>query len=111
MKRQRYTITDKNGKSVIAEKEASRFISIDEFAQHIAMDIVDDYRNIKSGDKRLEETNIELSIKVLTAISPVIEAFQVTERITHRKLASQRFKKGMCLWKKKCRQHHSIAYQ
>lgn len=76
MERQRYTITDKNGKSVIAEKEASRFISIDEFAQHIAMDIIDDYRNIKSGDKHPEETDIELSIKVLTAISPVIEAFR-----------------------------------
>lgn len=37
MERQRYTITDENGKSVIAEKEASRFISIDEFAQHIAI--------------------------------------------------------------------------
>lgn len=40
------------------------------------MDIIDDYRDIKSGDKHLEETDIELSIKVLTAISPVIEAFR-----------------------------------
>lgn len=76
MKRQRYTITDKNGKSVIAEKEAFRFISIDEFAQHIAMDIIDDYKDIKSGDKNIEETDIDLSIKVLTAISPVIETFR-----------------------------------
>ena len=62
MSKERYTITDKDGKSVIAEKEDSRYISIDEFAQHIAMDIVDDYR--------------EMSIKVLTAISPVIKAFR-----------------------------------
>ena len=71
----RYSITGRNGKSVIAEKDGARYISIDEFAQHIAMDIIDDYRDIKSGDKHLEETDIELSIKVLTAISPVIEAF------------------------------------
>lgn len=76
MNKERYTITSKDGKSVIAEKEDSRYISIGEFAQHIAMDIVDDYREIKSGDKRPEETDIELSIKVLTAISPVIEAFR-----------------------------------
>lgn len=76
MRKERYTITDKGGKSVIAEKEDSRYISIDEFAQHIAMDIVDDYREIKSGDKRPEETDIELSIKVITAISPVIKAFR-----------------------------------
>lgn len=47
MSKERYTITDKDGKSVIAEKEDSRYISIDEFAQHIAMDIIDDYREIK----------------------------------------------------------------
>lgn len=76
MARERYAITDRDGKSVIAEKEDSRYISIDEFAQHIAMDIVDDYRDIKSGDKHIEETDIELSIKVLTAISPVIEVFR-----------------------------------
>lgn len=72
MSKERYIITDKDGKSVIAEKENSRYISIDEFAQHIAMDIVDDYREIKNGDKHPEETDIELSIKVLTAISPVV---------------------------------------
>lgn len=76
MSKVRYTITDKYGKSVIVEKEGSRYISIDEFAQHIAMDIVDDYREIKNGDKHPEETDIELSIKVLTAISPVIKAFR-----------------------------------
>ena len=76
MERQRYTITDKNGKSVIAEKEASRFISIDEFAQHIALDILDDYRYITNGVKQIDETNIELSIKVLNAISPVATAFR-----------------------------------
>lgn len=32
MSKERYTITDKDGKSVIAEKEDSRYISIDEFA-------------------------------------------------------------------------------
>lgn len=76
MSKKRYIVTDKDGKSVIVEKGNSRYISIDEFAQHIAMDIVDDYREIKNGDKHPEETDIELSIKVLTAISPVIKAFR-----------------------------------
>lgn len=39
-------------------------------AQHIAMNVIDDYKSIIDGDKKIEETNIDLSIKVLTAISP-----------------------------------------
>lgn len=76
MKKDRYRITDKNGKSVIAEKDGDRYISIDEFSQHIALDIIDDYRNITNGVKQIDETNIELSIKVLNAISPVATAFR-----------------------------------
>ena len=76
MTKDRYSITDKNGKSVIAEKDGARYIGVDEFAQHIALDIVDDYRDIINGVKQIDETNIKLSIKVLNAISPVVVAFR-----------------------------------
>ena len=78
MTKDRYSITGRNGKSVIAEKDGARYISIDEFAQHIALDIIDDYRDITNGVKQIDETNIKLSIKVLNAISPVATAFRNT---------------------------------
>ena len=78
MTKDRYSITGRNAKSVIAEKDGARYISIDEFAQHIAMDLIDDYRDIINGVKQIDETNIELSIKVLNAISPVATAFRNT---------------------------------
>lgn len=74
----RYRITGRNGKSVIAERDGARYIGIDEFAQHIALDIIDDYRDITNGVKQIDETDIELSIKVLNAISPVATAFRNT---------------------------------
>ena len=36
MTKDRYSITGRNGKSVIAERDGARYIGIDEFAQHIA---------------------------------------------------------------------------
>lgn len=76
MDKQRYSIVDSTGKAVIVKKDDNRYIGIDELAQHIAMDVIDDYQDITNGGKKIEETNIELSIKVLTAITPVIEAFR-----------------------------------
>lgn len=76
MTKDRYSITGRNGKSVIAERDGARYIGIDEFAQHIALDIIDDYRDITNGVKQIDETNIKLSIKVLNAISPVATAFR-----------------------------------
>lgn len=76
MRNDRYSITGRNGKSVIAERDGARYIGIDEFAQHIALDIIDDYRDITNGVKQIDETNIKLSIKVLNAISPVATAFR-----------------------------------
>ena len=46
MTQDRYSIIGRNGKSVIAERDGARYIGIDEFAQHIALDIIDDYRDI-----------------------------------------------------------------
>lgn len=70
MEKQRYVVLDKNGRATIVQKSDSRFVGIDEMAQHIAMNVIDDYKSIIDGDKKIEETNIDLSIKVLTAISP-----------------------------------------
>ena len=76
MEGKRYRLLDEEGKAVIVKKDKDRYIGLDELAQHIAMDIVDDYQSILDGDKKIEDTNIELSIKVLTAISPVIKTYQ-----------------------------------
>lgn len=78
MDKQRYGIVDKTGKNIIVKKDNARYIGIDEFAQHIAMDIIEDYQDIIKGDKKIDETNIKLSIKVLNAISPVATAFRNT---------------------------------
>lgn len=71
--RKRYRLLDEEGKVAIVKKDKDRYIGLDELAQHIAMNIVDDYQSILDGDKKIEDTNIELSVKVLTAIFPVIK--------------------------------------
>lgn len=73
MEGKRYRLLDEEGKATIVKKDKDRYIGLDELAQHIAMNIVDDYQSILDGDKKIEDTNIELSVKVLTAISPVIK--------------------------------------
>lgn len=75
MEEKRYRILDEEGKVVIVKKDKDRYIGLDELAQHIAMNIVDDYQSILDGDKKIEDTNIELSVKVLTAVSPVIKTY------------------------------------
>lgn len=75
MEVKRYRLLDEEGKAVILKKDKDRYIGLDELAQHIAMNIVDDYQSILDGDKKIEDTNIELSVKVLTAISPVIKTY------------------------------------
>ena len=75
MTSERFKLLRENGKAVILKKDKDRYIGLDELAQHIAMNIIDDYQSILDGDKKVDETNIKLSIKVLTAISPVIKAF------------------------------------
>ncbi len=75
MEEKRYRILDEEGKVVIVKKDKDRYIGLDELAQHIAMNIVDDYQSILNGDKKIEDTNIELSVKVLTAVSPVIKTY------------------------------------
>ena len=75
MTRERFKLLREDGKAVILKKDKDRYIGLDELAQHIAMNIIDDYQSVLDGDKKVDETNIKLSIKVLTAISPVIKAF------------------------------------
>ena len=73
MEEKRYRLLDEEGKVAIVKKDRDRYIGLDELAQHIAMNSVDDYQSILDGDKKIEDTNIELSVKVLTAIFPVIK--------------------------------------
>jgi hypothetical protein len=80
MDKQRYGIVDKTGKNIIVKKDNARYIGIDELVQHIAMDIIEDYQDIIKGDKKIDETNIKLSIKVLNAITPVVETFNSVSR-------------------------------
>lgn len=76
MQNQRYSVVDSSGKAVLVKKADSRYVGIDEMAQHVAMDILEAYQGIVNGDKKIDETNIDLSIKVLTAIVPVVGTFR-----------------------------------
>lgn len=40
MEKQRYVVLDKNGKANIVQKADSRFVGIDEMAQHILMELL-----------------------------------------------------------------------
>ena len=53
MENQRYKISDDSGNSIIALKEDDRFVSVGEMAQHVAIDILEDYRDIKNGIKKV----------------------------------------------------------
>lgn len=53
MEKQRYVVLDKNGKANIVQKADSRFVGIDEMAQHIAMNVIDDYQH---GSGAVRET-------------------------------------------------------
>ena len=57
MEEKRYRLLDEEGKAVIVKKDKDRYIGLDELAQHIAMDIVDDYLSILDGDNKIEYTN------------------------------------------------------
>lgn len=76
MQNQRYSVVDSNGKATLVKKADSRYVGIDEMAQHVAMDVLEAYQSIVNGDKKIDETNIDLSIKVLTAIAPVVGTFR-----------------------------------
>lgn len=44
------------------------------FIEHIGFDIIEGYADVVNGDKKINETNLELSVKVLTALSSALKA-------------------------------------
>nr|DAZ59633.1 MAG TPA: hypothetical protein [Caudoviricetes sp.] len=45
-------------------------------AQHVAFNVLDDYSKILNGEKKIDETNIRLSINVLNAVAPLAKYFR-----------------------------------
>lgn len=60
-----------SGKATIVERKDGRYIDIEEMAQHVAFNVLDDYSKILNGEKKIDETNIRLSINVLNAVAPL----------------------------------------
>ena len=71
----RFLLTDKYGNSRIAVKdENGRYLKLEYFIEHIGFDIIEGYADVVNGDKKINETNLELSVKVLTALSSALKA-------------------------------------
>lgn len=71
----RFLLTDKYGNSRIAVKdENDRYLKLEYFIEHIGFDIIEGYADVVNGDKKINETNLELSVKVLTALSSALKA-------------------------------------
>lgn len=71
----RFLLTDKYGNSRIAVKdENDRYLKLEHFIEHIGFDIIEGYADVVNGDKKINETNLELSVKVLIAISSALKA-------------------------------------
>ena len=71
----RFLLTDKYGNSRIAVKdENDRYLKLEYFIEHIGFDIIEGYADVVNGDKKINETNLELSVKVLTALSSAVKA-------------------------------------
>ena len=69
MEKSRYSVLDSSGKATIVERKDGRYIDIEEMAQHVAFDVLDDY-------SKIDETNIILSINVLNAVAPLAKYFR-----------------------------------
>lgn len=73
----RFLLTDKYGNSRIAVKdENDRYLKLEYFIEHIGFDIIEGYADVVNGDKKINETNLELSVKVLTALSSAVKAIK-----------------------------------
>lgn len=72
---ERFLLTYKYGNSRIAVKdENGRYLKLEHFIEHIGFDIIEGYADVVNGDKKINETNLELSVKVLTALSSALKA-------------------------------------
>ena len=76
MEKSRYSVLDSSGKATIVERKDGRYIDIEEMAQHVAFDVLDDYSKILNGEKKIDETNIILYINVLNAVAPLAKYFR-----------------------------------
>ena len=76
MEKSRYSVLDSSGKATIVERKDGRYIDIEEMAQHVAFNVLDDYSKILNGEKKIDETNIILSINVLNAVAPLAKYFR-----------------------------------
>lgn len=61
----------RNGAREICAVKEKEFYSVYDLAQYIALDVMEDYREIAKGNKKREDTNIDLAMEVLTAVSQV----------------------------------------
>ena len=54
MEKSRYSVLDSSGKATIVERKDGRYIDIEEMAQHVAFNVLDDYSKILNGEKKVD---------------------------------------------------------
>lgn len=76
MKRMKMTFKD-GGKKIGLLGNNEEIIPVEDFIQHIALDVVESYYEIDKGEKKREETNIDLQMEVLDSLSNALKSLGV----------------------------------
>lgn len=56
--------------------KSGRYLKLEYFIEHIGFDIIEEYVDVVNGDKKINETNLELALKVLVALSSAVKEVQ-----------------------------------
>lgn len=75
MEKQRLSIT-KIGKRRVGLVENNEILTIETYADNLALDIVEELIAIRQGEKTRDSTTIDLDIKVLNSLSGAIRALK-----------------------------------
>lgn len=75
MEKQRLSIT-KIGKRRVGLVENNEILTIETYADNLALDIVEELIAIRQGEKTRDSTTIDLDIKVLNSLSSAIRALK-----------------------------------
>lgn len=74
-KKQRMQLSFKDGrKKAGLLTDNSEILYVEDFIQHIALDVVESYSEIDEGEKKREETNIDLQMQVLNSLSNALKS-------------------------------------
>lgn len=71
---ERFVVTGKGTKEIGFFDEDKNFVKIDDMVGHLAINVFQSLYEIENGEKKAEETNIEMEISALNSLSNAVNA-------------------------------------